>query len=555
MRKYLLPRSLLLVLGTLLVSPLQAQKAGLRLIDIPDLETHMAILASDEYEGRATGEPGLDKAAGYLASQAREMGLKAIDENGDYFQEYTLVNKKYDPADSYIKIKSGSGPETILDNTIYLINPDSNVVDLSGEVVFAGYGISSGADSYNDFVGIEPEGKIVLIMNRGPMDESGKVNLLSNRDWSEFGSFRYKMPGLLMRMPKAILFVMDPKSGDRSLLDASPQMARFLNRTRYVKELGNNRKGYMPEIGPKLIMVHSDVADEILKSSSKTLAELQESIDGELKPVSFELPGVSLDIRVTYSLEEKVVPNVAGLIEGNDPELKNEVILYTAHFDHLGTKTGDGIYNGADDNASGTVALLEIGEAFMAERDNLRRSVLILWVSGEEIGLFGSKFYSEFPIVPLEHTVANLNLDMVGAVRTVRDKGMIYGEQVSVMGMDSIGLIGGVQSSDLKRIHNRMTSRLGMITDEKFNDPDHPYRYYYRSDHINFARHDIPVLFYSTGIHIDYHKVTDNYDRIHFPKLKKVSELSFLVGYELATRKKRIAVDNPFSHWGRPYYQ
>jgi hypothetical protein len=120
---------------------------------------------------------------------------------------------------------------------------------------------------------------------------------------------------------------------------------------------------------------------------------------------------------------------------------------------------------------------------------------------------------------------------MIGAVRTERDRGMIHGERVSVLGMDSIGIIGGQQSSDLVQIHYEMADRMGMHTDTSLNDPDHPYQYYYRSDHINFARHNIPVLFYSTGVHVDYHKVTDNYDRINFTKLRKVSDLCFLVGY------------------------
>jgi Zn-dependent M28 family amino/carboxypeptidase len=196
---------------------------------------------------------------------------------------------------------------------------------------------------------------------------------------------------------------------------------------------------------------------------------------------------------------------------------------------------------------------MEIGEGFVAERENLKRSVLMLWISGEEIGLFGSRYYTEHPLIPLEYTVASLNLDMVGAVRTERDRGTIHGERVSVLGMDSIGLIGGQQSSDLMRIHRKIAAQLGMRTDTSLNDPDHPYQYYYRSDHINFARHNIPVLFYSTGVHVDYHRVTDNYDRIDFIKLKNVSDLAFLVGYELATMPERIAVDNPFSNWGRMY--
>jgi hypothetical protein len=551
MNKFFRCGALLLSLSHLLIPQIYAQDAGLKCIDIKDLQTYMSVLASDEMEGRATGEPGLDRAAEYLAAKAKEIGLKAVDKNGNYFQEYTLVNKEMLHKESLITINRGDEPGIPMNYPFYLLNPDSDNSELSGEAVFAGYGIYSKEDDYDDFKGVDLEGKIVLVMNRGPMNGSGNENLLSDRNWLNHRSFQYKLPGLVMRKPKAVLIVLDPKSGYRSFNEYSRRMARYFTRSRYVKELGESRNRFMPEIAVKIMFVHADVAEEILRPSGNTLAELQDSIDRTLKPVSFELPGTKVDIHAAYRMDEKRVPNVAGLIEGTDPLLKKEVILYTAHFDHLGMNENGEVYNGADDNASGTAALIEIGEAFMAEKDNLKRSVMILWVSGEEIGLFGSRFYSENPLVPLENTVANLNLDMVGAVRTEKDRGKIYGERVSVLGMDSIGLIGGHQSSELMKLHFETTGKLGMQTDTSLNDPDHPYRYYYRSDHINFARHNIPVLFYSTGIHVDYHKVTDNYERIDFTKLKKSSELSFMVGYKLATMPDRIVVDNPFSNWGR----
>ncbi len=527
------------------------QEAGLAEINIEDLEKHLFILAADEMEGRSTGEAGLDRAAEYLAAQARKTGLKAVDPDGDYFQEYTLVQKSLDPDRSAITVKTGEESGRRLNQPFYILNPDSDRLELSGEAVFAGYGIHSREDAYDDLEGLDLTGKIVLVMNRGPMDENGEGSLLENRDWANQRSFRYKLPGLVMRMPRAVLIVMDPKSGYRSLEEFSAGMARHLNSSRYVKELGEDRNAYMPELDTKIIFIHREVAEEILRTTGMSLSALQDSIDRNLRPVSFDIPGSTVEIQAVYSRKEKPAPNVAGMIEGSDSILNKEVVVYTAHFDHLGTAGNGAVYNGADDNASGTVALLEIAEAFMKVKGNLKRSVLILWVSGEEIGLLGSEYYSENPLIPLDQTVADLNLDMIGRVRTARDTGTIYGERVSVLGMDSIALIGGHQSSDLMDIHNRMTAELGMHTDLSLNDPDHPYRYFYRSDHFHFAKHDIPILFYSTGIHVDYHKVTDNYDLINFQKLEKVSELAFLVGYELATRTERIRVDNPFSDWGR----
>ncbi|MCK4745870.1 MAG: M28 family peptidase, partial [Bacteroidales bacterium] len=376
MNKSILFCSLVLCQSTLLISQCLAQKNGLKQIDIADLVTHVSYIASDELEGRKTGEPGLDLAAEYLAAQARELGLKAVDENGDYFQEYTLVTKKMDQKNSSITIRHGDEPKTRLRSPFYVLNPDSDKLELSGEAVFAGYGIYSEDDGYNDFEGVDLAGKIVLVMNRGPLDESGDHNLLRERNWKDRRSYQYKLPGLAMRMPKAVLIVMDPKSGHRSLMESSARMARYLSSSRYVKEMGKDRNNSMPDIATKVLFIHREVAEEILRSSVKSLAGLQKSIDQKRQPVSFELSGTWVDIKAAYTRVEKPVPNVVGLIEGNDPNLKKEVVVYTAHFDHLGINANGDVDNGADDNASGVAGVLELAEAFAARRSEMKRSML-----------------------------------------------------------------------------------------------------------------------------------------------------------------------------------
>lgn len=526
-----------------------AQKSGFKSITAEELETHLTYLASDELEGRATGEPGLDLAAEYLAEQAARIGLKPIDENMDYFQEYTLVTKVQDHSTSSIIVTRDDGFIAEVRKPLYCLNAESDTIDLSGELVFAGYGIYSGRDNYNSFENIELKNKIVLVMSRGPMDPDNDTSLLQNRDWNDLGTWRYKLAGLAMRAPKAVLFVMDPRSGYQSIDDYASGMIRYLTSSSTVKELGGQQSSMMPGVTAKIFFIHREAADEILHASGKNLVELQNSIDAALKPHSFEIPGTRANIYSRFHREEKRVPNVAGLIQGSHPDMREEAIVYTAHFDHLGRNRSGEIFNGADDNASGTAALIEIGEAFIKHQKDLKRSILILWFSGEEIGLFGSRYYADNPLIPMYQTVANINLDMIGAVRTPRDTGLIYHEKVSVQGMDSISVIGGHQSADLLDIHNKSMEKMGMASDFSMNSPDHPYRYYYRSDHYNFARNDVPVLFYSTGIHVDYHKPTDNYERINFTKLEKVTELAFLVGYTLATQAERIKVDNPFSEW------
>lgn len=240
-------------------------------------------------------------------------------------------------------------------------------------------------------------------------------------------------------------------------------------------------------------------------------------------------------LRQRIILKQKYVKgeNVLGFIEGTD--LKEEVLIITAHYDHLGKKDTS-IYNGADDNASGTSAILEIAEAFMkAKKDSVgpRRSILIMAVSGEEKGLLGSKYYTENAIYPLEKTIANLNIDMIGRV----DKYHEDANYVYLIGSDRI-------SSELHNISEEVNRKnFNLELDYTFNEKDDPNRYYYRSDHYNFAKNNIPVIFYFNGVHEDYHKPTDTTEKIDFEKIQKITRFIFLTAWELANRNERPTID------------
>ena len=225
--------------------------------------------------------------------------------------------------------------------------------------------------------------------------------------------------------------------------------------------------------------------------------------------------------------------NVLGYIEGSD--LKEELIIITAHYDHLG-KHDSLVFNGADDDGSGTVAALEIAEAFMLAKKagkGPRRSVLIMPVSGEEKGLLGSKYYTTHPIYPLKNTVANLNIDMIGRLDDWHDTA----NYVYLIGADRL-------SQELHDISEQVNKEyIGLNLDYKFNEEDDPNRYYYRSDHYNFAKNNIPVIFYFNGVHEDYHKVTDTVEKIDFQKIETITRLVFLTAWELTNRDERIIVD------------
>ena len=221
-------------------------------------------------------------------------------------------------------------------------------------------------------------------------------------------------------------------------------------------------------------------------------------------------------------------------IEGSD--LKDELIILSAHYDHIGEHSGK-IFNGADDDGSGTVAIMEIAEAFIkAKKDGNgpRRSILILNVSGEEKGLLGSKYYTNYPVFPLENTVANLNIDMIGRLdkKHADNENYIY-----IIGSDML-------STDLHEINEKANATYTQLElDYEFNTTKDPNRYYYRSDHYNFAKNNIPVIFYFNGVHEDYHKETDTVDKIIFSKMEKITRLVFYTAWELANKDKRIVVN------------
>lgn len=225
--------------------------------------------------------------------------------------------------------------------------------------------------------------------------------------------------------------------------------------------------------------------------------------------------------------------NILAFIEGT--EKPEEIIVVSAHYDHVGTKNGV-VYNGADDDGSGTVAVMQIAKAFQKAKkkgNGPKRSILFLHVTGEEHGLFGSEYYSDNPVFPLENTVADLNIDMIGR-DDAENKGKNY---VYVIGSEML-------SSELKKINeaaNKKTNNLEL--NYKYDDPKDPQRLYYRSDHYNFAKHGIPVAFFFDGIHEDYHQPTDDVEKIDFNLLQKRAQLVFATAWELANREARIVVD------------
>jgi len=525
-----------------LPSTAQKSNTGVSQINSGDLEAYVSFLASPAMKGRSNGEPELDIALNFIASQAKLIGLKPANGNS-YYQPYYVMEKMIDQEKSFITIASEGKDSIIIKDPMRQLFPvGAGDFRIEGDVAFAGYGIKADKYNYNDLADLKPEGKIILIMTRSPLSEDGSSYLFEEPVWSSFMSIQAKLTGILFSRAKAILIVPDPKSGFSSIDEQYPGIANELRSSKYLK-------GTKPMIMdmpamPRIIFVNRSVADELLKGTGHTLDELQKDIDSKMKPYSFEIGGKKLKITETSVTKEVTLRNVAAYIEGSDPVLKKEVVVFSGHADHIGG-VGDGINPGADDDASGCAAILEIAQAFGSLEKKPLRSLLFLWVTGEEIGLFGSQSYVNNPLFPLENTVADLNMDMIGRVKSVADTT----SETPMTGPAGVFVIADNQSKDLIKIADDTDRKYPVDIDYSLSGKNHPLQLFSRSDHFNFVKKDIPVLFFSTGLHSDYHKPGDVVEKIDFNKMETITRMIYEIGFTVANRKARITVDNPYSKW------
>lgn len=519
-------------------------RGGVASINETDLHNHMAFLASDELQGRDTGDHSLMVAARYIATELAKMALKPVGDNSTFLQHYTL-NKQKISSESVLTIRNNTGESSdFAFGEQFVSMPTRSMGNqmIDGEVVFAGYGIYAPDNNFDSYDGIGAKDNIVVIMGGEPKGANGNSIFDSTKATSQFGQFQTKIQAAMAAGAKVLIFVPPPGPEGEQMAAQLKQMSGFLSRPRF--SLPDTSTGGPGGMGGNMLMLfaQTEVAESIVAGSGKTLSELKNEIDLHKKPAPLKLENVHATINLVAEESDITVSNVLALLEGSDPTLKEEVIVYSAHFDHVGVDDKGNIFNGADDDGSGTTALLEIAQAFAEKTESPKRSVLFLWVSGEEKGLLGSRYYTENPVIPIEKTLANVNMDMVGRVKA-QDDTVKANEKLSLA--KDVFVVGGHQSSELKKINEESAREIGLNIDYSYNDLNHPERIYYRSDHYNFARKGIPVLFYTTGLHVDYHKPTDTMEKINFTKIKDVATMAFLTGWKIANQEKRIVVDNP----------
>lgn len=519
----------------------QKKVPGEDLIKSSDLSSYVTFLASPLLRGRMNGEPGLDIADQYIISQVKLIGLNPA--NGQsYLQPYSIIKTTFDPQKTLIQIIPNSTDTiTFRDPICQLIPTGPSNFSFDGDIIFAGYGLRQDKYGYNDFENIQAKGKILLIMTGAPRSADGKF-VFEGTNWSSLMSIQIKLTTLFFTGAKAVIIVTDPKSGYLSIEDQYPGISDEMNSSRQLKG-EKSRSLQFPDM-PKIMFVNRKIADAILNGTGYSIEDLQREIDSDLKPHSFQIPGKKIRIVEASQSEEETLNNVAAYIEGSDPVLKNEYVIFSCHADHIGV-TIKGINAGADDNASGCAALLSMAKAFQSLEPKPLRSILFLWFSGEELGLYGSQSYVSNPLIPLEKSVADLNMDMIGRVKGVADTSA----ENPMTGPNSVFVITDSQSKNLIQIASDEDKDSNLNLDYSLSGRDNPLQLFARSDHYNFVRKDIPVLFFTTGLHTDYHTPGDVVGKIDFNKMEMVTRLMYKIGYTVANRKTRIVVDNPFSKW------
>ncbi|MFA4870323.1 MAG: M28 family peptidase [Pedobacter sp.] len=515
MKRSFLYTSLVLLLGCTAVAQNKDAIKFSQTITKENAYKHLSVLASDEYEGRGTGVKGGWMAADYIKNFFKEIGLKGP-VNGDYFQPVDIINI----GNSQILTIDGQPAEAIKDFYNNRTSITKGYTFNANNVLFAGYGVKT--ETYSDFNGFNVAGKVVMILG----DDVPKV--ISN-----YNTVSFRIMQVSKENPKAIL-VVDPKMG---AMDSETK--RSLEYQPMVLNNQEHKERKIKDQGIPVIYISKQIANQLLKPANSNIDEVKSKIDTNRKPASVEV-AVTVSASAMPTETKVKADNVLGFLEGSDPKLKNEILVITAHYDHIGltgAQTGDKVNNGADDDGSGTTGVMMIAEAFMKAKKagkGPKRSILFMTVTGEEKGLWGSDWYSEHPVFPLKNTITNLNIDMIGR-----------GDEAHASDNNFVYIIGSnMLSTDLHRISKKANQDyVKMNLDEKYNNRTDPNRFYYRSDHYNFAKHGIPVIFYFNGVHEDYHQPGDEISKIDFPMLAKRSKLVYYTAWELANGAKRPMVD------------
>ena len=554
----------------------RAAGAGAKLISASDLKTWLTTISSDEFEGRATFSEGLGLAASYLAGELRVMGVKPGGDNGSYFQRVRVLGVKA-ASHNTITVTVNGHSRTFKDGEGFTLpkNAGGKRTFTSDQVVFMGYGAILPALKVDDYAGRNVAGRVVVYLGaRGPKggETPDSRRLLGGRARyatdiakavatigpfvpSPFGPPAGAAPSP-SPSPSAPPAAPAGRGGGRGGFGAPLPTPDFTTAERLDKEI------------PPAVTAQDEFFEYLFSASDVKYADLKAKAANQEPLPAVSLKGVSISFGIDADYEvvrTQFTRNVVGVIEGADPKLKDTYVAFGAHYDHVGYAEGelvdtpvtetvksgkhrlgavgavtdsaieDRIWNGADDDGSGTVTLLSLAQAF-ATAPKTKRSLVFVWHTGEERGLWGSRYYADYPSVPMEKIVAQLNMDMVGRNNKddAREENTVY-----LVGSDRI-------STELHNISEDANANLKppMKIDYSANDAADPELIYYRSDHYSYAVKGVPILFYTTGLHDDYHHNTDSVEKIRFDKMARIAELMYETGRRVANLDHAPVRDN-----------
>lgn len=485
------------VLAALLAPALLSAQAphvtrAVSLITEEDFAWRIGVIAHDSMQGRDTPSPGLDKTAAWIASEFQRFGLRGGAEGGAFIQRYPLVESAVDLEASSLRVEGGAtlrfGAEVLPARVGAAAEVSGGLVVVSGELDGAGL----------QRAGVQGKHVAVMLPAGAAANRRGLFSVMSAAGGAGAASL-----------------ILVNADGEESWNGAAAAALR----PSVSWPAAAARAGAVG--GLAMVQLRASAFEAILRDAGVEPSVLHASGAMRVTPV----PGVTLHLTQKVRTGQVSAPNVVGILEGSDPVLRDEYVVFSAHMDHVGFGTpdaqGDSIYNGADDNGSGTVAIMQVAKAMAAMDPAPRRSVIFVAVSGEEKGLWGSQYYAEHPSVPVGAMVANVNADMVGRNWT-----------------DTIVAI-GKEHSDLGETLNRVNRRHPELGMEAIDDIWPEERFYFRSDHVNFARKGVPVLFFFNGPHEDYHGLDDEPDRIDAEKASRIARLMFYLGVEVADADER----------------
>jgi hypothetical protein len=523
--------------GLALLMPAGAQRKGVGedVITAANLRAYLEFVASDEMEGRDTPSRGLNATAKFIATHLTRWGFKPGGDNNTFFQKIELVRSSTSPKSTFTL-----GDKSFVYGTDF-VGP-ATAGSASAGLVYGGYGWlikSKGMDPYKD---VDPKGKIVILNSMNVFTLEG----VSPSDLKGERGRDYADPVAYARQRGAAAIIYLTPSGS---LPTGNQRAFMERRGLRVKRFSEEGEvGGLPTITVAASVGEALLAGEKLdyKSVTKLMTDRKPAEGFALSPEK------RAAINMVVDVETQMTQNVVGIWEGSDKLLKDEYVAAGAHYDHVGVRQTatppppgtDVIFNGADDDGSGTVAILSMADALAHSKKRPKRSVIFVWHCGEEKGLWGSEYFTRWPTIPLKSIVTQLNIDMIGRSRA-KDDTNPRNRELSVQ--NEVYVIGSkMMSTQLGELSERVNKAyLNLTLNYKYDDPKDPNRFFYRSDHYNYARNGVPIIFYFDGTHEDYHGLGDHADKIDYVKMENVTRTVYQTLWEIAELKDRPKVDKP----------